>query len=507
MGNQVAQEYGDAVYQYNSTLGSIGYDYNHAAIFSGLKDSLDTGRVFQALGPGTTTKDSEDRSFYDQFLGASVTSPYYGAYTLDSRTLTFEERKSVVSTAASLVAQTIAYPAMALNALEYSGTTYDGSVTNITAIRCDGFVEYSYEANSLRVWRNTDYPDDQWSIALNPDSHNDTPDLTRDPDTELSPWAQRGAPPSTGPMAAIWGPYDGASGWPDTHMTQPAIISLPAVTVTGSPGNGYWEVTITATDESGINRIFYMLPGSSDWIPGAQQPQHPTSDTCSETVTVTSTGLFYYYAMDNGGNAPEYAQGISITMLPPTYTPTQTATSTQTATATYTPTSTHTTTSTHTVTDTPTNTATYTPTATDTPTSTHIATDTPTTTPTATPTSTLTHTPTATRTITPTPTMTETPVPTLTHYSSEPVVFPNPLREGTTVVLKGFVNSTSDVKVQLFTVASRSVQEVRCAQLPAGSDIKLEMKDKWGNRLANGLYYVVVKTNQGTVVKKIVVIR
>lgn len=278
--------------------------------------------------------------------------------------------------------------------------------------------------NGLRIWRNIDYPDAEWDISLYPDWHNNTPDLTRNPDLELSPWAQRGAPSNTGPQVLISFGYND----PDTHMTQPSIIQFPNVVVTGSQGNGYVDVTVTATDESGINRLYFMLPGSSTWTLGIQQPQHPISDTYSETVRLSAPGTFYYYAMDNGGNYPSTAPGIIITM-PPTYT------------------------------------------------------------------------------VTPTPTVSSTPTPTPTSYLGSSVIFPNPVKETMPVVLHGFLPSTSDVKIQLYTLGFRNIQEQVFLQVPTGSDIKIEIKDKWGTYLANGLYYVVITTNQGRTIKKLLITR
>lgn len=196
VGNTTAQEYGDAVYVYLEDVWSeIGYNYNHTAIFAGL-DSNNNGRVLQAYGSGTTTMET---NFYDFFT--SYGSDYYGAYTLTNGPLTFSQRKSIVSTAINLANAQIPYPSTFLQipvCIDYAGTP-PVSVANIDNIRCDGVIEYSYTYNGLRVWHNTTTPDNQWGIVNYPDSYNDRPDLTRDPDFEASPWAQRGAPCDTGP--------------------------------------------------------------------------------------------------------------------------------------------------------------------------------------------------------------------------------------------------------------------------------------------------------------------
>ncbi len=312
VGNTTAQEYGDAVYVYLEDVWSeIGYNYNHTAIFAGL-DSNNNGRVLQAYGSGTTTMET---NFYDFFT--SYGSDYYGAYTLTNGPLTFSQRKSIVSTAINLANAQIPYPSTFLQipvCIDYAGTP-PVSVANIDNIRCDGVIEYSYTYNGLRVWHNTTTPDNQWGIVNYPDSYNDRPDLTRDPDFEASPWAQRGAPCDTGP--GIYTIAGCAYPPPDTTMTQPAVISLPTYQVTQSSGCGYVDVTIQATDESGIHLIGVELPGSSTWTYSPAQPQHPTSDSYPYTVRVFESGTLYYFAMDNGGNYPTSATGVTIAIPPP----------------------------------------------------------------------------------------------------------------------------------------------------------------------------------------------
>jgi len=307
-GNISAQEYGDAVYR--TLQGYWGYDYNHTAIFSGL-DSVHEEKVRQALGPGYTT---EEVYFSDEFT--SYGSGYYGAYTLNNRTMSFTDRKSVVKIASDLVNAAIPYPSTSFPyfipvCIVYYGSSFDGSVADISNIRCDGFVEYCYEKNGFRVWRNQDYADSTWSIVLYPDENNNRPDITRNPEDEASPWAQRGAPCATGPQVLTGGCSYLA---PDTKMTSAAVINLPTYQVTYTPGNGYVDVTVLATDESGIHYIGYMKPGDSAWSYSPTQPQDPTSDSYSYTVRVTTSGTFYTFAVDNGGNYPQYANGYIVTV-------------------------------------------------------------------------------------------------------------------------------------------------------------------------------------------------
>ena len=132
-------------------------------------------KVMQALGSGSVT---DEVSFNDEFKSSAHF--YYGAYTLNNRTMTFTDRKSVVTTAISLVNAHIAYPSsfpLVPVCLVYYGSGFDGTIADISNIRCDGFVEYAYEKNNFRVWRNQDYADFTRSIVLYPDLHNDRPSI------------------------------------------------------------------------------------------------------------------------------------------------------------------------------------------------------------------------------------------------------------------------------------------------------------------------------------------
>lgn len=133
--------------------------------------------------------------------------------------------------------------------------------------------------------------------------------------------------------------------------------------------------------------------------------------------------------------------------------------------------------------------------------------------PTPTPTVTLTPTVTFTPTVTPTPTITLTPcpncltnTPTITIVSA-PIVYPNPATGGNQVILQLPLTTTSDVKLQVFTLAYRKVEEQEFPKQSNLSQIPVLLKDTWGNNLANGLYYVVANTNQGQFIAKLLVLK
>lgn len=292
LGNRSAQEYADAVYRYLAATSWAGYNYNHAGLYAGQASGVK--RVIEAdTFSGDTTKDN---SFSTSFT--SFASNYYGAFQLSNTTLTFSQRKAIVSTGQQIADAYIYYTFA--NAIDPISSTRPIAISNIDNIRCDGVVEYCYEANGRRVWWSTSNSA-RWDITNYPAEHNDMPDVTVNPGTEMSPWAQRGAPSSTSEGPGFTGTNPN-----NTYLKNSASITYPTYEVTQSSrtSNTTVNVQIRATDVSGISFISYMLPGSTTWVQSSYGPQHPTSDSMSITVAVTTNGTLQYYAQDNGGNQP-----------------------------------------------------------------------------------------------------------------------------------------------------------------------------------------------------------
>ena len=260
----------------------------------------------QAKGEGdSSTEDTTVEADMTDFNFSTLGLPYYGAFTKSDANLSFSARRSIVSTAVDVVDANIPY--VKFDSINFNGVGRD--VGSIQEIRCDAVVEYCYEANGSVVWWPSANPS-HWSILTYPGDHNDAPDLTLNPDTEFSPWSQRGAPtsPSVGP--GYFGPNPN-----NTYLTRAAVINLPTYQVTQVAGNGYVDVTVRATDESGIHYISYMKPGDTAWSWSPRQPQHPTSDSYTfGPIRITSSGTFFAYAMDNGGNFPLDVPGYAITV-------------------------------------------------------------------------------------------------------------------------------------------------------------------------------------------------
>ncbi len=328
------------------------------------------------------------------------------------------------------------------------------------------------------------------------------------------------------------------AGVPDAfifEISQPSPTPTPTPTdtatntLTGTPTNTP-TITNTPTNSATTTSSFtptYTATGTMTGTPTNSStltvtPTITNTPTNSGTATLTSTPT------NTGTNSSTYTPSGT-----PTLTDSPTITNTPTNSATLTSSSTATNTATNTMTGTPTSTATTTFTFTDsftptqTPTSTYSSTPTSTFTNTATPTktwtstytftgtptstftNTFTYTFTPTITYTPTSTPTETLSPTMTPpLYSIPVIYPNPADGTVPVRLRppAFFG-VSDVKVQIFTLAYRKVQETFYPRITSGTDCLLPLVDKWGKPLADGLYYVVVHTSQGRTIGKLLVLR
>jgi hypothetical protein len=117
-----------------------------------------------------------------------------------------------------------------------------------------------------------------------------------------------------------------------------------------------------------------------------------------------------------------------------------------------------------------------------------------------------TSTPTFSPTVTSSSTPTISPTPVLQSY---PVVYPNPV-DGTIppVVRPPFYSGTSAVRVEIYTLAFRKVWDFTKKDVQWGRpDIPVSLVGKDGNPLSNGLYYVVVTTNSGRTIGKMLVLR
>ena len=92
------------------------------------------------------------------------------------------------------------------------------------------------------------------------------------------------------------------------------------------------------------------------------------------------------------------------------------------------------------------------------------------------------------------------------HNKKGPTAYPNPAT-GNTVYLETGFDSTTDMTASIFTIAFRKVQSTAFTQVPSGSSITLDLTDNNGNRLANGIYYVVVEAQGERFTTKLLILR
>ena len=68
------------------------------------------------------------------------------------------------------------------------------------------------------------------------------------------------------------------------------------------------------------------------------------------------------------------------------------------------------------------------------------------------------------------------------------------------------LSAPAPVRVEIYTIAFRKVLDETFPNVQPGSPIPLELKDRRGTALADGIYYVVVTTDGHRYVVKLLVI-
>jgi hypothetical protein len=85
-----------------------------------------------------------------------------------------------------------------------------------------------------------------------------------------------------------------------------------------------------------------------------------------------------------------------------------------------------------------------------------------------------------------TPSVTQTPLP-------DPVIYPNPATGPGPVLLSVPLTGTADVQIQVYTSAFRRVNSLSFTNVTPGTPLPIPLTDRFGNPLANGVYYLVVQ--------------
>ncbi|MBT7040292.1 MAG: tandem-95 repeat protein [Bacteroidetes bacterium] len=297
--NTETQEYGDPGYRENNFLWSwlTGW-LGHTGLCAGI-DAGNNIRIIEVGGVINVVR----HNYWSSMQGDDN---YWGANTLNNSSyyMTFSMRRNVMNTAVELVGYSyLLYPVIGGNVDAIWYVLFPGtyiSPSEVNGLRCDGLIEYCYEWNNYWVWGSNgthyDISRTEWA-----EEHNNFYDWPYNANTELAPVVQGG--------------YAGGS---STHMNWVAQTDVPTYSAGYTINGSTVTVTITATDRSGIHYIKYKV-GSGSWSSSPIQSQHPnnSSYTYQFSTTLNESDFVYFYAKDNGGNYPDFADDIYITIIEP----------------------------------------------------------------------------------------------------------------------------------------------------------------------------------------------
>jgi hypothetical protein len=93
--------------------------------------------------------------------------------------------------------------------------------------------------------------------------------------------------------------------------------------------------------------------------------------------------------------------------------------------------------------------------------------------------------------------------------STAPLPIPNPVRASSTVQVRlHFNQGAQDVSLEVFTLAFRKVNQIPLGNVNAGpTTVTLPLTDKSGGPLANGLYYLMVRSSAERKIGKLLILR
>ena len=460
------QRYGASFsYSFNVPAGAYQVTLKFAETYSG--DFAAGDRIFNVAINGTTVLSNLD--VYAQ-VGANTeddqvinnVSPAGGVITI-----TFTGTSSPDTSAMVEAIQVIPQPptptptATSSRTPTPTSTNTDSLTPTSTATKTDTLTATSTFTNTATS-TPTSTP-----TATHTDTATDTPAITSTYTNSATNSPTRTSTPTASPTST-----------PTSTMTGTATHTLTATATNTSTNSPLITSTFTFT---GTNTAT-ASPSSTPTVTFTSTATNSSTSTSTSTATKTSTNS----ATPTSTNTPQFSPtptfSPTVTLTPtPTFTPTLTGTSTFTNTLTWTFTPTFTNSSTATSTKTPTSSMTWT--ATGTSTSTFTPSFTPTLTPTASP------------TLTPT----QAPTPLVGHVG----IYPNPAPGETVNILPPYYPGVSSVHIEVFTLGFRKVIDLTVNSVPSGTAIALPLVDRWGKALANGLYYVVVRTNSGKAIGKL----
>ena len=86
-------------------------------------------------------------------------------------------------------------------------------------------------------------------------------------------------------------------------------------------------------------------------------------------------------------------------------------------------------------------------------------------------------------------------------------IYPNPATGPTVQILPPPYVGIQTVRVEIYTLAFRKVQDHSYGPMAPGTPITIQLTGPSGNPLANGVYYVVVTVNGHRAVGKLLILR
>jgi len=86
-------------------------------------------------------------------------------------------------------------------------------------------------------------------------------------------------------------------------------------------------------------------------------------------------------------------------------------------------------------------------------------------------------------------------------------LYPNPAPGSTVNILPPPYSGVSNVRVEIYTVAFRKVLDETFDSVPSGTVVVVTLTGRGGSVLSNGVYYLVVTTNSGRTLGKLLVLR
>jgi hypothetical protein len=432
---------------------------------NGIFDSLGTNVTLGSLGGSLYTAQLQDR------LSGGCTPTFTATFTLTptaTRTFTFTATQTPTSTCTYTFTPTKIY----------TPTNTDSPLPPTNTFTSTPTMTNSLTSTPTRIYTptNTNTAMSPTNTPSNTDIYTSTPTLTSTP-----------TPAYSSVSATTTG----------TYTSTPTSTNIPSAINTATNTGVFTSTPVfTSTNSLTTTRTPTPVPTNS--------PTATAINTATQTYTASLTNTPANTSTNTFTTTPSSTRTNTLTALPTnTSTPTPTASMTPSATASRTPTASFTPTGTlsFTVSPTasPTNTLTGQPTATFTHTPVNTATSTSLNSFTATPTVT----PKTISTVTATPSSTSKP-----SIVQTPVLYPNPVMgPGGQTHLQVPLTFVSNVRVEIFTTAFRLVQEETFQQVSPGEVIILTLTDKFGNPLANGLYYVVIEAQGKKWVTKLLILR